>query len=256
MCETFTYKYKETIFSITDNIPISANEIPDFNDMLFHCFTNIKNTTEIRVIILETWMVLEYYIRSGLSYAFNLSQYQTDDLDPKYELLPNSFSVCLDKLKLLIDTQRKLPPAPPEKDDIKAPFGLLHYMKIEYPDFYEKLGSIIEEYNKIKHPECFPEIDYSLIAVTSSYYGPFQKRKIVSVFENITDSWYRKALKLNKARNIAAHSYNSEKIYTSLGINGSNKFENTRKYCPNFLNELCSYKVCAPDTPIDIDMDI
>ena len=255
MHDTFTYKYKDTISSIPDNIPLSTKEIPEFNDILFHCFTNIKNTTEIRVIILETWMVLEYYIRSGLSYAFNLSQYQTDDLDPKYELLPNSFKVCLEKLKLLIDSQRNLPPAPPKKDDIKAPFALLDYMKKNYPDFYEKLNFIIEEYNRKKHPECFPKIDYSFIAFPINYYGPFQIEKIVTAFENITDSWYKKALKLNKARNMAAHSYNSEKIYGSLGINGSNKLENTRDYCLNLLNELCSYKVCKPGTPVDIDMN-
>lgn len=54
---------------------------------------------------------------------------------------------------------------------------------------------------------------------------------------------------------MAAHSYNSEKIYGSLGINGSNKLENTRDYCLNLLNELCSYKVCKPGTPVDIDMN-
>ena len=34
-----------------------------------------------------------------------------------------------------------------------------------------------------------------------------------------------------------------------------NPAENTRNYCLNLLNELCSYKVCKPGTPVDIDMN-
>ena len=100
--EKFVYKYKGKVFSTFTNIPITAEDIMEFNEIAFNYFDNIKKTEEIRVVVLETWMLVEYYIRLGLSYTYNINKYKTERLNPKYDLLPNSFQVCLEKLNLLL----------------------------------------------------------------------------------------------------------------------------------------------------------
>lgn len=250
------YKYKGKIFSISGDLQISPTEIHEFNEILYNSFKKIKSTEEVRVIILETWMLIEYYIRSALSNAFDITKYSTNDLDPKYDLLPNSFQVCLDKLKLLLDTQRKLPLPNPEKDSLSGKLSLVSYIKINYSEFFNQLVHITEEYNKINHPESY-QTDYSHTIYTQSldYYGPYQQVDFVKSHENIDAKWFNNAKKINKARNMAAHSYDSNKIYAVLGINGSNRFENSREYCLTLIQEMCNLKICDSDTKIDIDMD-
>jgi len=252
--EKFVYKYKGKVFSTFTNIPITAEDIMEFNEIAFNYFDNIKKTEEIRVVVLETWMLVEYYIRLGLSYTYNINKYKTERLNPKYDLLPNSFQVCLEKLNLLLTSQRSLPLPPTRKEELALSNGLWKYMKEKYPHICEDLLKITDEYNAKKFPELYNEIDSSIFAV-KRYYGPYQDVKVTSMFENITEDWFKKAVKLNRARNVAAHSYDSEKIYKELGVSGSNRFEICRQYCIKLIEELCFITECDLDANIDIDMD-
>ena len=148
MKDFFVYKYKGKIFSVSNNIPITTGDIDDFNEILFNYFSNIGKTSEIRVVVLETWMLLEYYIRSALSYSFGMNKFKTDELDPKYQLLPSSFQVCLDKMKLIINTQRKLPLPPTRKQGNTLPYDLWKNMKGKNPQICDEFEQIIEEYNR------------------------------------------------------------------------------------------------------------
>ena len=254
MREKFVYRYKGKVFSTFSNIPNTAEDIIEFNEIVFNYFNNIKKTEEIRVVVLETWMLVEYYIRLGLSYAYDINKYKTEKLNPKYDLLPNSFQVCLDKLNILLVSQRSLPLPPTKKVEMTSSYGLWKYMKEEYPHTFEEILKITDEYNSKKFPELHDEIESSIFAV-KTYYGPYQDVKFTSMFENITENWFKEAKKLNRARNVAAHSYDAKNIYKELGVSGDNRFESCRQYCIKLIEELCFITECDMEVNIDIDLD-
>lgn len=255
MKDFFVYKYKGKIFSVSNNIPITTGDIDDFNEILFNYFSNIGKTSEIRVVVLETWMLLEYYIRSALSYSFGMNKFKTDELDPKYQLLPSSFQVCLDKMKLIINTQRKLPLPPTRKQGNTLPYDLWKYIKSKNPQICDEFEQIIEEYNREKYPELYDEKGDERLVI-KLYFGAYQNVHIMTMFSNITNLWFDKAIKLNKTRNIAAHVFDSEAIYKELGFAGVNRFEMSRKFCIDLINELCLIRECKSDEKIDIDVDM
>lgn len=251
MADNLKVKYKGEVYSVSTNMLLSANEIEEFMDMIHHCFEKIHSTTEIRVIVLETWMMIEYYIRLALSYVYHIQKYKTDDIDPKYDLLFNSFNVCIEKFKLVLESQRKLPKPPKEKDSISGG-AILLYIRDKYPDTWAKLREIEEEYNKKDEPKDLTTININDYMTTR---GPYQDARFVDSFANIDEEWFRKANKFNNTRNCAAHNYREEKIYHALGFSGERSFELSKQYCIDMLKDLCSFERISAEESVDFDLD-
>lgn len=250
MEKQFTFKYKGDVFSITRNTTLSPSDVEEFSNLLYNGLTKMHNSKEIRVIVLETWLIVEYYIRCGLEKAFNLNKFKTDDLDPKYDLLPSSFISCLEMLNRILKSQKNLPLAP-KKEDITASPQLWGYITEHNPKLLKEIKQIVEEYNNFYYPQKETDICLSL-----QYFGPYQQEGLVNEYCNVDEKWIKKANKLNRTRNLAAHSYDEEKIYQSIGFSDEQRFEKAKNFCIGLLNDLCSFAICKSNDSVDIDMDL
>jgi hypothetical protein len=60
----------------------------------------------------------------------------------------------------------------------------------------------------------------------------------IKIVAGIDDDWIKKAKKLNRLRNNAAHVYSEDFIYKELGINGRNKISQLKSFCKTLLKHL------------------
>jgi hypothetical protein len=105
-----------------------------------------------------------------------------------------------------------------------------------------------QKYYKKYHSECvskpnsifIPNPEYDLLNKKINY------RSVDEVWlksaEKITDNWIKKAIKINSARNFAAHDYNHETIYKELGIKGGKKLFLLKSFCKETLNETLGFR--------------
>ena len=250
MTEGFAYKYRGNVYRVPDNSCVTASEIDEFVLVMHKCFETIKKSSEIRNVILETWILVEYVIRLYLCNIYSVERFKTDELDPKYELLSSSYEVCLQKLELLLKSQRKLPDPPAPIEGFHPSRGILRYLQ-NHPEIKELIIEIENECNKSYDKYRQSE----LLSVKPLYFGPYKDIKLMALLKNIDDEWFKRARKLNKIRNFAAHSFDENKIYGELGLNGKNRLTSAREYCLEIIRILCGYEQLDSDAHFDIDMD-
>jgi len=54
----------------------------------------------------------------------------------------------------------------------------------------------------------------------------------------IDEEWFKKARKINSTRNLAAHSYDQQKICAKLGFTGPDAQEKVKEECLNLIRQL------------------
>jgi len=253
-------KYKGQKYYLSDDERgvLRPAEIVEYHELIHYCLNSIHESETTRNIVLETWMLIEYHIRLALSEAFNLLQYDNDSLDSKYELLPSNFQTCLNILRKLLKNQRTLPIRPRGRSIIDMDQGLYKYFSENYPDIFNEVKKIETEYNKTLFPKHILGDNYigqPQYFLFQTYHDCYQNVSLVSHFSYMDDTWFDKAIRINNARNVAAHVFNPDKIYERLGINGSDKFALCKNYCLDLILDMCGIKKCDDDVPIDFDFD-
>lgn len=219
-----------------DNYYIKGVDVPEIEGVLCNCLKTIVETNNIRIIVIETWLISEYFVRLSLSYAFDIGRYKCEDLDPKYELLPNSFKACIDMLEKLLNSQRGLP-IENVVTTLNVSMDFFMYIKHKYPDILQKLMELDQEYTNINKSEEFEKLIYT------PYLGTYQNKKWTSSLEHIDDVWFRNIKRINSIRNIAAHNYNPDIIYQQLGFSGKTALEKSRKFCLELIYKMFYVKI-------------
>jgi len=69
----------------------------------------IRRQRDVRHVVLDTWNIVDYLLRKNLALIFALSRFETDDFDPRYQVLPRSFDELLRLTEELGKAQRQLP---------------------------------------------------------------------------------------------------------------------------------------------------
>lgn len=247
-------------FALGENTPIisSAKKIEEMVLILETNIKNIKQTKFPRHIVLETWLISDYFIRMFIVSGLNIDKYSTQDFDLAFELLPQSSRDCLDFLDKFIKIQNELPTeVHTRKNELKLPAMFSYYMIKEHRDFYdEHFIPIVKLYYKKYHPElvdmaktCEEEEILMKESLTASkmpltFNDYLKKLKEIPEYRNVSDDWLKIANnlikndffksfgKFNKARNKAMHVIKTEKMYQELGINGKDeklKFKQLKK---------------------------
>lgn len=235
---------------------IAPKKIEEFEKVIYNCMSEIINSSNIRIIVLETWMMIEYYVRQALAVAFDIEKYECENLDPKYDLLPSSYKACIEMLEKLLQEQMKLKEPPVTEDNFTANVKLLLYYKKCYPDVLEKIIDIDYEYNLKEHPELFTSIKGSdgkyicnLAFETKEKY--YQQTKFVKSYGHMNKEWFKGARKINNARNAAAHKYDLDMVFNELGFNGATAFDRSKEFCLDLIEKMCFISICDPLTPED-----
>lgn len=212
----------------------------------------IDNTDNPRIIIIQTWIIIDFCIKDILITGLHLSDFIVEDivkdLDLIRSLLPQGFDKRIKLIKDIRETQKILKERSPDPR-LGWSFNFLNFIKEQDPHFHSKLLEYEQNYYKKYHPECvskpgkifIPNPKYDIITHKKINYRSVDKGWLKSV-EKITDGWINKAERINDVRNSAAHAFNYEIIYKKLGIKGNKKLLHLKSFCKNMLNELLGFE--------------
>jgi hypothetical protein len=203
-----------------------------------------KNTLEIklsknpRLIILESWFIIDWFVRQFIISGINCYDLVSETFNPHYQLLPNSFRECINVLQDLIESQKKLEPKPLDiNHGFKSSLEFWRFIEQKSPRTSKKIHELTKEFQKEKYNISIPKgHDFGFVDNTrgkKSY--RFVTKEWLTDISKIDDKWISIALKLNKARNNAAHSINEESLYEPFGIKGKNRIERLRNECLSLL---------------------
>lgn len=202
------------------------------------CIEEIKCSNNVRIIILEAWLFIDFCIRELLMSGLDLNKINIDTCDLRSQLLPNSFRRCIELVEKLKKTHSVLPQDP--HVNVKVPIDFFSFVNKNYPDFFHQLHDIEEEYYAKHVPELATK-KYNPLAV-ETIPEPVQYSRIskdwIKAVERMDQAWIKSAMRLNDARNYAAHSYNSKKILQRMGYSGTRAVADLKDECLKLLSNL------------------
>ena len=203
------------------------------------CIGEVEGSNNVRLIVLETWLFIDFCIRELLMSGLGLNRVNIGACDLRYQLLPISFLRCIGLIEKLKKTHSGLPQDPHEKG-IRLPLCFLLFIKKHYPDFFNQLLDIEEEYYTKHVPELVAK-KYNPLEV-EIIPAPVQYSRIpkgwIKAVERIDKGWIKNANRLNDARNYAAHSYDSKKILQRMNCSGMSPVEHLKDECVKLLRTL------------------
>lgn len=226
----------------------TAKEYDEITEIISSCIKEIKKSNNIRYIILETWLIIDFFIVDAIGKALRLSDFNTKEYDCKTRILPSSFNARLSILKELLNTQKSLPVDPYEYL-VKLPARFWRYMKEEDEDFYHKFIELEHKYYEKYHPEIIEQRthDKNRIKVSFETVQYRANKEWYEIYKIIDKEWLKRAKNINLLRNKAAHSYNPSDIYKELDeildFNCENTFQESKNYCLETINVLLGVKV-------------
>jgi len=199
----------------------------DFAERIDRTIKFIKKSKDARLIILETWLIIDYSVRHILNYGLEIDKFCDENLS----ILPQGFRDCTKLLSDLIKNQ-KAKAHNPSKDLIYLPYEF----KMAMLDDKEFLNRFIQ------HEAAYYRKYNISLAYDYSYLRNNKFRNVdeswLKAVEKLDADWFKKADKLNKVRNFAIHSFDVKRVYIELGINGKNQLAGLRKYCIQSLMDL------------------
>lgn len=234
--------------AIRDNAPFfgTADDFRDYEEVMKEAISAIKNSTNVRQVVLETWLLVDYAVRELLSSVWGLKQFNSEDGDfdlRYYELLP-SFEPCIRLLERVLSIQRALE-VDPDAHRVKMPLGFAYFYMKSYPDDFKRFLKIEQDYLREHYPQSATPGPEALLTATTvaAAVVPPQRRYCVNkawveALSDLDKAWFRLARRLNKARNVAAHSYDARKILSAFGYAGPKAEDQTKDECKEMLGKL------------------
>jgi hypothetical protein len=217
-------------------------KLEDFLRTADNCIRLLKQSENSRQLVLETWLFIDYAVRELLLSALDIDKVNHEDYDLRYYALPRSFKACIDLLLRIKQTNEKLSPDPSE-NAIKMPGRFYFFLKREYPQFLDQFIEIGQQYYKKYHPELIkpkPSERFNSVTVFSTKLPEYRRVSgaWLHTTAGIDEDWKRTAIRLNDARNLAAHSYEPQKIAERLGYAGDSVTGRVRLECLGVIQRL------------------
>ncbi len=214
-----------------------------FEDLVKETKTIIDNNDNPRIIVIQTWLIIDFSIREILMTGLNLSDFNVDGLDLRDSLL-GGFHDSIRLLEKIKKTQKSLK-AKSVVHSIGWPFRFLKLIKEDSPEFYGRLMKYERDYYERFHPECvekpgsiyMPNPNYDIITNKPINYRSVTDEWLEAV-EKIDKGWRRTASMINCARNKAAHSSDCNDIYKVFNLKGKDRLLRLKEKCKKILNDL------------------
>ncbi len=221
------------MFDDSKNIPTFLNlfDYVEFAERIDKTIEFIRQSNNSREIVIETWLIIDYSIRHILKYGLEIDRF----CDDNFNILPQGFKDCSYLLQDFINKQKEKMPNP-SKHIIFLPYEFKMAI-FEDKEFFKKFIQYESEYYK--------NLNVSGVGVITD----LRDNKFRNVDEDwlmavkkLDDYWFEKANKLNKVRNYASHSFDENRIYKELGLNGKKRFDKLKDYCITTLKDLVGLK--------------
>ncbi len=218
-------------------------EMTDLIDLTKGTIKEIKNQKNTRIVIIETWLLIDFIIRDAIMTLLELKKHSREDCDLKYSLLPKSFMECVEFLKKFKKSQDKLKeikPAVRHQITYGGSWELIMYIRENNPNIFKDIELLTDAFFKDKG-ETRPMVYLDMPEEEKIKYKSINKDLEIQLAK-FTDEWFKSAEKLNKARNKSAHLINPGEIYIIFGINGDNKLKKLKTVCSQLIFELIGVK--------------
>jgi len=223
----------------------SANKLKELTNLAGQCLIELETSDNVRIIVLETWLFIDFCLRELLMSGLNLNRLNIDAFDLRFHLLPRSFRGCIELITRLKEAHASLPRDPQEKAVI-MPICFLFFLKGQHPDFFDQLHDIEQEYyckyapaliKKDPLEEVLTLTTIAAIDDESTQYGRISQGWLEAV-GRIDQAWVKRVNRLNEARNLAAHSYDSARILQRTGYSGADAVTHLKEECSALLRDL------------------
>jgi len=229
----------------------TKSDLEQLNSVITKCLEALEKSTNVREIVIEAWLAVDYALRKFLLEGFELSRFCDEDFALEYELLPNSFQSLLRIFETVLNHNRKLgvipePGSPDKLGGFTSSHDFWSYIKEKHPKLYHSIIEVTDEYRLEKNPDLKKLSSNERVAFIYLERSESKAKtmeigwgELASKFD---EEWIKKARRLNEARNIAAHSYDIEKICHKLGIRGADSLQKTKAECRQLLNVLLAVR--------------
>jgi hypothetical protein len=223
----------------------STNKLKELLDLAVRCLEEIEASDNVRIIVLETWLFIDFCIRELLISGLNLNRLNIEAFDLRFHLLPKNFRERIELITRLKEAHAGLPRDPQEKA-VRISIHFLFFLKGQHADCFGQLLDIEEEYYRKYAPELSKkdplEEALTLTTIAAIDDEPIQCSRIsqgwLEAVGRIDEAWVKKVKRLNKARNLAAHSYDSASILQCTGYSGAEAVTHLKEECSALLRDL------------------
>ncbi len=219
-------------------------KVEEFLKAADNCVGIVKDSRNIRLMILETWLFLDYSVRELLIIVIGGGKINREEYELRYYALPSSFRACVDLLVKIKTTNEKLVPDPKE-NAITFPIKFGVFLMSENREFFKQFRELEQTYYRRYYPELATpqETDTFKTEPARIDFDAERNYRYVSetwltVTRRLDDTWKKRAYRLNNARNHAAHSYEYDKISKHLGYSGVNVEKLVRDECLTLIEQL------------------
>jgi len=193
----------------------------------------IASATSIRLIVLETWLFIDYAVRELLMSGLQLDRVDNEDFEIRDALLPKGLLDCVRLLRRLRDVNLDLPEEP--EHAITGPARMWKHFREIDPGLGKRLAAAQESYRKTFQLPPRPSALWP-----RPVYRSVPKGWIEAV-SRVDKNWIKRAEELNKARNLAAHSHDESNIALQLRVQGPDRLEGVRTACLGLIRELTGF---------------
>ncbi|MBI5425935.1 MAG: hypothetical protein HZA32_17800 [Opitutae bacterium] len=204
----------------------------------------IGREKNIRHLVIDTWCLTDFVVRRNLVILLGMSKFEAPEFDPKFDLLPRSFEDLLRCLEAFCISQKDLPrDMDPLDRAIAIPTEFLVLISKDQ-DFSERFDSFLRQYYQEKAPE---------VLQSSPFLPKERKPKNLSgagrsLLDRLDQIWFRDVRRLNKARNLAAHTMSDTKVAAAFGFAGQDSALKTKQTCLSLLRTLLGIKIPRAST--------
>ena len=219
-------------------------QLQELVNLARRCIGEVEASDNVRIIVLETWLFIDFCIRELLISGLNLDRLNIDAFDLRIHLLPN-FRACIKLITRLRESHSGLLRDPQEKA-IRMPGQYLTFLKKKHPEFFEQLLDIEQEYYHKYAPELKAKdslehtLSLTTVEITDDRSNQYSRLALgwLEAVKRIDTGWLNSVEKLNGARNFAAHSYDSARILQRMGYSGEDAVAHLKEECIELLDNL------------------
>jgi len=199
-------------------------------------YLQLSRTGTLRLIVLETWLFLDYTVRQILMAGLSIPRVDCDVLDLREELLP-SFRQCLYLILRIRDMNLEFEKPVPR---VTIPVDLFFHLEKNEPILLKQL---IETENRFLASIGIPAENLCETSASPVLRTKISKPRWVSdewleMTSTIDKKWKTRAESLDRARNKAAHSYEELALAAPLGFTGPQALELAKAECRAMAKEL------------------
>jgi hypothetical protein len=232
--------------SMRANAPflISVYDLRELETLADSWNQTMQSSNGLRQIVLDSWLLVDFWARITLCAAFGgLINHSTPELDLRYELLPQSHDRCLALIQRLYTAHSKLPDVRPISS-VTGTTGFWGYLYRQHRPLFDQLMTADNAYLEDIYGPA-PSGHPAWVLSSHMKVAPLSERPPNKIPNNwldlvgrLDEAWYRKARRLNNARNEAAHSTSHLRILAAFGVHGENAIERAKAECRELIGTL------------------